>query len=63
MLHEHRDAVRERRRIENIRMAIRAREFTAEETLEMGIAMIEFALEFGRGMEDGLNDENTENRE
>ncbi len=36
------------RRIANIKTALRAREFTAQETLEMGIDLIEFALNFNK---------------
>ncbi len=47
---DHKEEIREKRRMENIRMAIRAREFSAEETLEMGFGLIDFALEFGEAM-------------
>ncbi len=38
------------RRDDNIREALRAREFSEEETLKMGFDMIDFAMKFNRSV-------------
>jgi len=44
--------VRETRRREWIREAVRAREYTCEETLKQGVDLINFALRFRRAGKD-----------
>ncbi len=40
-----------KRREDNIREALRARDFSEEETLQMGLDLIEFSIELNRGAE------------
>ncbi|MFW6375736.1 MAG: hypothetical protein ACOCZJ_01075 [Thermoplasmatota archaeon] len=49
---EFREKIKLERRKENIRVALRARDFTEQETLEMGLEMIEFALKLNRMKKD-----------
>lgn len=50
-----REKVKTGRRKENIREAFRARDFTEQETLEMGLDMINFAIKLNRGKKDEKN--------
>lgn len=43
------DRLKDRRK-DNIREALRAREFSGEETLKMGLDMIDFAIKFKRSV-------------
>lgn len=49
---EFREKIKLKRRKENIHEAFRARDFTEQETLEMGLEMIEFALRLNREKKD-----------
>ncbi len=40
-----------KRRKDNAREALRARDFSEEETLQMGLDLIEFSIELNRGAE------------
>ena len=50
-----REKVKIDRREENIREAYRAREFSEQETLEMGLDMIDFAIKLNRVKKDEKN--------
>lgn len=50
-----REKVKIQRKKENIREALRARDFTEQETLEMGLEMIDFAIKLNRGKKDEKN--------
>jgi len=49
------DDIEESRRIQRVTEAVRAREFSAIETLTAGFALIDFALRFGKEVEDAVD--------